>query len=84
MGWVKLNTNGVRYKYDNTSCGGIIIGIDGQWLLGFSKYVGISSVYITELQGVLEGLKLVVAMDFRNIIMKVDYQQVVNDINADN
>lgn len=49
VGWVKLNTKGVRYKHDNTSYGGIIRGSDCEWLLGFSKYVGISSVYITEL-----------------------------------
>lgn len=26
MGWVKLNTDGSRDKYDNTNCGGIIEG----------------------------------------------------------
>lgn len=39
-----------------------------------------SSFYIAELWGVLEGLKLAVATDFRNIILEVDSQQVVNDI----
>lgn len=39
-----------------------------------------SSVYKAELWGVLEGLKLVVAMDFQKVILEVDSQQVVNDI----
>ncbi|KAI5434834.1 hypothetical protein KIW84_021594 [Lathyrus oleraceus] len=36
-----------------------------------------SSVYITELWGVLESLKLVVTMDFQKVILEVDSQQVM-------
>ncbi|KAI5414830.1 hypothetical protein KIW84_040336 [Lathyrus oleraceus] len=49
VGWVKLNTYGTREKYRNTSCGGIVRGSEGEWLGGFSQYIGISSVYIAKL-----------------------------------
>lgn len=41
-------------------------------------------MYIAELWGVLENLKIVVAMDLINITMEVDSQQVVNDIDSNN
>ncbi|CAL5186876.1 unnamed protein product [Lathyrus oleraceus] len=69
-----------RDKHDNTSYGGIIRGSGGEWLRGFFKSVGMSSVYIVELWDVLEGLKLAMAMDFWNIIVEVDSQQVIKDI----
>lgn len=49
VGWVKLNTYGTREKHGNTSCGGIVRGSEEEWLRGFSKYIGISSVYIAKL-----------------------------------
>lgn len=70
VGWLKLNTDGARDKDGNSSYDGIIRGSDAEWLRGFSKHIGISSAYIVK--GVLEGLKLVMETDFRNIIMEVD------------
>lgn len=55
-------------------------GSEGEWLGGFFKYIGINSVYIHKLWGVLEGLKLAMTMDLQYIIMEVDSQQMVNDI----
>ncbi|XP_058727065.1 uncharacterized protein LOC131598487 [Vicia villosa] len=49
VGWVKLNTNEARDNHRNTTCGGIIRGSKREWVGGFSKYIGISSVYITKL-----------------------------------
>lgn len=74
MGWVKLNTDGARDKDGKVSCGGFIKVTEGEWLRGFSKNIGISNVYIAELFGVLKGLKIIVTMNLRNIIMEVDSQ----------
>lgn len=57
VGWVKLNTDEVRDKDGKTSCDGIIRGSVGEWLRGFSKYIGINSVYMAELLGCLGRFK---------------------------
>jgi hypothetical protein len=54
-GWVKINTDGAR-KGGRAGCGGTIWGSKGEWLGGFSKYVGMFSAYVTELWEVYESL----------------------------
>ncbi|KAI5390289.1 hypothetical protein KIW84_075553 [Lathyrus oleraceus] len=46
---VKLNINGARDKQGNALCGGIIRGNDGEWIRGFSKYIGVCDNYTSEL-----------------------------------
>lgn len=45
MGRVELNTDGARDKHGKASCGDIIRGNEGEWLRGFSKYIGICDNY---------------------------------------
>jgi ribonuclease HI len=61
-------------------CGGVIRGSAGEWIHGFSKIIGREEVYIAELWGVLEGLKLAKRMKFARVEVRIDSLEVVNDI----
>ncbi|KAI5425405.1 hypothetical protein KIW84_031275 [Lathyrus oleraceus] len=49
--WVKMNIDGAMDKEGNSGCSGIIRGSGGEWLGGFSKNIGICSVYTAEFWG---------------------------------
>jgi hypothetical protein len=45
--------------------GGILRGRDGEWLRGFSKFIGKGSAYVVaELWGMLEGLSFAKCLNF--------------------
>ncbi|KAL4335727.1 hypothetical protein GQ457_07G012090 [Hibiscus cannabinus] len=71
--WLKLNTDGSRVSPEGfASCGGIVRNDNGEWIVGFSKYVGIYSIVVAELWGVFEGLALAWTRGFRKILLEVD------------
>ncbi|MCI68031.1 ribonuclease H protein, partial [Trifolium medium] len=57
--------------------GDVIRGSAGEWLGGFSKFIGNGNVYVAELWGVLEGLKIVRRLNFRAVESHVDSVVVV-------
>lgn len=59
-------------EISNADYGGIIIGNEGEWLRGFSKYIEVSDSYTTELWGVYEGLQLTTEMSFTSIDVNSD------------
>ncbi|PNX57339.1 putative ureidoglycolate hydrolase, partial [Trifolium pratense] len=59
---------------------GVIRGSEGEWLIGFSKLIGRGDVYIAELRGLPEGLKLAKRMNFNKVEVHVDSIGIVNDI----
>lgn len=67
-------------KEGNSGYGGIIRGSGRERLGGFSKNIGVYSMYIAKLWGVYKSLVLVTNMKFNNIIIEIDSQQVVKDI----
>ena len=49
-GWVKLNTDGASGPgLDRTGCGGIIRDERGQWIMGFSRRIGVANSITAEL-----------------------------------
>jgi ribonuclease HI len=72
VGWVRLNTDGSCRDGGHIGCGGIIRGSDGEWLGGYSKYIGIGSAYLAELWGVFEGLLYARRLRFQYIELHVD------------
>lgn len=54
----------------------------GQWLCGFSKFVGDSSAYIAELWGVYEGLQLAKQKGFSHVELQVDSKIVADGLNS--
>ena len=50
QGWKKLNTDGACMGLHGlASCGGLVRSADGQWVSGFSKRIGVTSSFATEL-----------------------------------
>lgn len=55
-GWMKLNTYGLANGNPSMAgCGGVIRDDAWQWILGFSKCIGIRSSFAAELWGLREG-----------------------------
>jgi ribonuclease HI len=79
VGWVCLNVDG-SCKDGVIGCGGVIRGNEGEWLHGFSKLIGRGDVYIAELWGVFEGLKLAKRMNFDKVEVRIDARVVLEDI----
>jgi ribonuclease HI len=77
--WVCLNIDGTC-KDGIIGCGGVIRGNEGEWLHGFSKLIGRGEVYIAELWGAFEGIKLARMMNFAKVEVRIDSVEVVNDI----
>ncbi|MCI05125.1 ribonuclease H protein [Trifolium medium] len=81
-GWVKLNTDGSCRDDGSIGCGGVIKGSAGEWLGGFSKFIGNINAYVAELWGVLEGLKIARRLNFRALELHVDSVVVVQAISG--
>ncbi|GAU39797.1 hypothetical protein TSUD_219720 [Trifolium subterraneum] len=54
--YVKLNTDGAISNTCMAGCGGVVRGSEGEWMGGYAKCVGSSSVIVAEACEVLEGL----------------------------
>jgi ribonuclease HI len=76
--FVSLNTDGASKAQQQSGCGGIVRGSQGEWIGGFAKYVGRCSAFIAELWGVLEGLRYVKRLGFNKIELNIDSEAVVN------
>jgi ribonuclease HI len=78
-GWVCLNIDGACNN-GIIGCGGVIRGNEGEWLHGFSKFIGRGDAYIAELWGVFEGIKLARRLNFSKVEVRTDSLGVVRDI----
>ncbi|GAU17445.1 hypothetical protein TSUD_233230 [Trifolium subterraneum] len=85
VGWVRLNTDGSCRDNDVIGWGGVLRGNDGEWLGGFSKFIGQGDSFAAELWGVFEGLKLARHFNFSAVELHIDSLVVVKAItNSDN
>ncbi|KAL4386745.1 hypothetical protein GQ457_09G012620 [Hibiscus cannabinus] len=85
QGWVKLNTDGAPHAISGmASCGGVFRDHMGEWILGFSKFIGVCSVVDAELWGVLVGLESAWSHGFRKIIIETDSLDVCRLLRSDN
>jgi len=82
IGWVKINTDGACKDGSIAGCGGLIRGSEGEWLAGFSKFLGKCNAFIAELWGVLEGLRCAKRMGFTAVELNVDSLVVVNIVTS--
>lgn len=61
-----VNTNGAfKVASADAGCGGVLWDISGRWISGFSKCIGLCNVFVAELWGVYEGLKLCYSLGHR-------------------
>ncbi|GLT50394.1 hypothetical protein SLA2020_238810 [Shorea laevis] len=81
-GWFKLNTDGSFARESNSaSAGGLIRNSLGSWLTGFTVNIGRASVFMAELWGLREGLRLCKALGLTRVFAELDSLMVVHLIN---
>lgn len=75
-GWFKLNTDASVVAH-NTSGGGLIRDSKGQWVQGFSRYIGSTSVLLAELWALRDGIHMAKNLHMHNLIINVDSVEAV-------
>lgn len=78
-GEVALNCDGsVTDAGMYASCGGVLRGDSGQFIVGFSMKLGSCSILTVELWGILHGLRLAWSRGFRHIVVYTDSKTTVS------
>ena len=62
---------------DRAGCGGLVRDEHGNWIGGFTRYIGSTNSFIAELWGLREGLLLCCNLDIDFLVVEVDAQAVV-------
>lgn len=70
--WIKLNIDRVCKDNMSFGCRGMIRDENGRWISGFAKFLRESNVFMTELWGMYEGIKLTLSLGLRKIKINVD------------
>ncbi|KAK8487080.1 hypothetical protein V6N11_033196 [Hibiscus sabdariffa] len=60
-----------------TICGGVIRNSNGDWILGFSKFIGFCSVIEAEIWGIVEGLHHVWRLGLHRVWIELDNANMV-------
>ncbi|GAU13699.1 hypothetical protein TSUD_348030 [Trifolium subterraneum] len=81
-GWISLNTDGA-VQHGVAGCGGVLRDYQGNWITGFSKFIGTASVFKAELWGVYAGLCLARQRGINNIELQIDSLAVVRNLGGD-
>ncbi|KAK7244944.1 hypothetical protein RIF29_39773 [Crotalaria pallida] len=86
QGWIRINSDGAcRGDSHEIGCGGVLRGSNGQWIRGYSKYLGVSSSpLIAELWGVLEGMQLAWDLGFKKVEAHLDCLEACKLLSGDN
>ncbi|GKV09103.1 hypothetical protein SLEP1_g20649 [Rubroshorea leprosula] len=80
-GWVKLNSDGSYNAADNSAgAGGWIRNSLGDWISGFSVNVGATTIFIAELWGLREGLRLCHSLGLSRVVAEMDSLMAVRFI----
>ncbi|KAE8693055.1 hypothetical protein F3Y22_tig00110819pilonHSYRG00250 [Hibiscus syriacus] len=76
--WCKMNTDGSRKAGNGfATCGGVLRSSNGDWLVGFSKVIGICSIVEAELWGIYEGLSHAWNRGERQVMVEADSVEVI-------
>ena len=85
QGWKKLNTDGACSDLHSLAgCGGVVRGEDGQWIVGFSKRIGVTNSFAAELWGLYEGLKLCCNLNIHCLVVRMDAKAIVDALQNEN
>ncbi|KAH1054919.1 hypothetical protein J1N35_032984 [Gossypium stocksii] len=78
---IYLNIDGaVHLDSGFATAGGIVCDKEGNWIIGFHRFLGKCSVFDAELCGILDGLELVQRRGYDQVIIFFDCLQVVKAI----
>ena len=79
QGWWKLNTDGSCCGNTSlASCGGVIRDDAGRWVMGFSRSIGMTNNFATELWGLREGLLLCNNLNINALEVELDAKSIVD------
>ncbi|KAL4283143.1 hypothetical protein GQ457_16G010650 [Hibiscus cannabinus] len=79
--WCKVNVDGAcDSATGRASCGGAIRSDSGQWLMGFSRQLGLCSSLEAELWGIFEGLMCAWSIRIANLILESDCKEALHMI----
>ncbi|GLU17744.1 hypothetical protein SLE2022_341000 [Rubroshorea leprosula] len=80
-GWYKLSSDGsFNVTSNSASAGGLIRDFLGNWISGFVVNVGCASIFIAELWGLREGLKLCKSLGIARVVAEMDSLVAVRSI----
>ncbi|MBA0731830.1 hypothetical protein Gogos_015953, partial [Gossypium gossypioides] len=78
-GWVYLNTDGSVKSVDMFAvAGGLLEDHNGNWIVGFTRYLDNCEVINSELWGILDGLQIALDCGYRKVIIRIDNLEAVN------
>ncbi|MBA0803591.1 hypothetical protein Gohar_013785 [Gossypium harknessii] len=82
--WVSLRADGsVRFDEGFAADGGCVRNHNGEWIIGFTKYLGNCIVLEAELLGILDRLNLILDRCFEIILIQTDSIEAINVILED-
>lgn len=81
-GYFKLNVNGARSALGISGAGSVLSNWSGDWIQGFSHHIGDGEVLKAEVWGIFVGIKMVVDLHVRNLIIESDSAIAVNLLNS--
>lgn len=77
--FLKLNSDGAHDNISNLiAAGGIIRDENGNWICGYSKFLGFGNALLAELWGIHIGLSICIDRGLHNILVESDSQLAVN------
>lgn len=80
QGWSKLNTDGSS-KRNIIADEGVIKTYQGQWTIGFTKFIGIGSCLMAEAWALFTGLQIANSIKLSKIEIKLNNQELFTLIN---
>ncbi|KAK8491833.1 hypothetical protein V6N11_069687 [Hibiscus sabdariffa] len=82
-GWCKLNTDDSRCNTTGrASYGGVLRNVKGDWIMGFSRFIGVCSTLEVEIWGVLEGLNYAWHLGYRKLEVELESLSAVRILNG--
>ncbi|KAF7811879.1 putative ribonuclease H-like domain-containing protein [Senna tora] len=72
FGWWKINLDGSCSSSNNIAAGGLIRDSNGNWVMGFSKFLGGGTILYAELWAIVYGLDLAYSAGGSKIVVESD------------
>lgn len=82
-GVVRIDVDGSVWDRGSAACGGTIRDEAGQWLMGFHRFLGLSSVLEAELYAIHTGLIVAKQCDFHKVVIYTDSLEAFNCLMRD-
>lgn len=81
LGWIKLNVDGAVVRHSlKAGCGGVFRDGGGNWLMGFTREIGVCHTNLAEFWAILIGLEIAWNLGIKNIILESDAEEIISAI----